>query len=149
MSIFDTTIASEEDSLAQVINHGPIHKAGFLNERVVYALSSDEHLCFYPVSANDDSDDPKPVVFGDLRDRLGCDYAIGVSPEGLADYLAVGNHSSQVNCFLISALLTLRRNTRIELRPLKDGQLTTQPEIIIQGAHGDDIVRSLFAKAEV
>lgn len=94
MSIFDTTIVSEEDSLAQVINHGPIHRAGFLNEKVVYALSSDEHLSLYPVSANDDSDDPEPAVLGDLREGVGCEYAIDVSPEGLAGYLAVGNHAS-------------------------------------------------------
>jgi WD40 repeat protein len=94
VSIFDTTIESEEDSLAQAINHGPIHRAGFLTEKVVYALSSDEHLSLYPVSTDDDNDDPEPVVFGDLREKLDCEYAIHVSPEGLTGYLAVGNHAS-------------------------------------------------------
>ena len=78
----------------QVINHGPIHKAGLLNEKVVYALSSDEGLSLYPVSSSDESGNPEPVVFGDLRELLGCEYAIDVSPEGLAGYLAVGNHGS-------------------------------------------------------
>jgi hypothetical protein len=94
VSIFDTTIADEEDSLVQVINHGPVHKAGFLNEKIVYALSSDENLSLYPVSSSDESEDPESVVFGDLRERLTCEYAIDVSPEGLAGYLAVGNHGS-------------------------------------------------------
>lgn len=94
VSIFDTTVANEEDSLMQVVNHGPIHKAGFLSEKVIYALSTDEHLSLYPVSSNDESDDPEPVVFGDLRERLKCEYAIDMSPGGLVGYLAVGNHES-------------------------------------------------------
>jgi WD repeat-containing protein 89 len=94
VSIFDTTITSEEDSLLQVVNHGPIHKAGFLNEKVIYALSSDEHLSLYPVSSDGDDEDPEPVIFGDLRERLGCEYAIDVSPRGLEGYLGVGSHSS-------------------------------------------------------
>ena len=94
VSLFDTTIASEEDSLIQVINHRPIHKAGLLSDKVIYALSSDEHLSLYPVSSNDENADPEPVVFGDLRERLACEYAIDVNPHGLAGYLAVGNHGS-------------------------------------------------------
>lgn len=94
VSLFNTTIASEEDSLIQVINHRPVHKAGFLSEKVIYALSSDEHLSLYPVSSNDESADPEPVIFGDLRERLGCEYAIDVNSHGLAGYLAVGSHGS-------------------------------------------------------
>lgn len=94
VSIFDTTITNEEDSLVQVVNHRPIHKAGFLSEKVIYALSSDEHLSLYPVSSDDDNDDPESVVLGDLRERLECEYAIDVSPRGLKGHLAVGSHTS-------------------------------------------------------
>lgn len=94
MSIFDTAVVDQDDSLVQVANHGPIHKAGFLNEKVIYALSSDEQLSLHPVSSNDDSNDPDPVVFGDLREPLQCEYAIDVCPKGLEGYLAVGAHSS-------------------------------------------------------
>jgi hypothetical protein len=43
----------------------------------------------------------------------------------------------------------MNRNPRIELRTIKEGRLAMKPEIMIQGAHGDEIVRSLFAEINV
>lgn len=78
VSIFDTSVAEEDDSLLQVINHGPVHKAGFLDENCVYALSSDQRFSIHPVSTLDDQQDPVPSVMGDLRPTIPCQYVIDV-----------------------------------------------------------------------
>ena len=78
VSLFDTTIVEEEDSLLQAINHGPIHKAGFLSASRLYALSSDQNLAIHPVSTPGDEQDPQPTLFGDLRPKIPCQYVIDV-----------------------------------------------------------------------
>lgn len=95
VSIFDTNIQDEDDSLLQVINHGPIHKAGFFSDEVVYALSHDERLALHAVSSQidlTDTDDCPPVDFGDLRPILRCEYAIDVVKIGSDNFLAAGTH---------------------------------------------------------
>ena len=92
VSLFDTNIAEEEDSLLQVVNHGPIHKAGFLGEKRVFALSSDQNLAIHPVSSADDEADPEPVIFGDLRPLVSCQYVIDVLRSGEEYVVATGSN---------------------------------------------------------
>lgn len=95
VSIFDTNVQDEDDSLLQVINHGPIHKAGFLSDETVYALSHDEQLSIHAVTNQSDTsnaDDVSPILFGDLRPILQCDYAIGVFEVGGEVFVAAGTH---------------------------------------------------------
>lgn len=47
------------------------------------------------------------------------------------------------------SLLTPYRTPRVELRPIKDGELASKPELVIPNAHGEDVVRSLFADTSV
>lgn len=82
VSLFDTTIVEEEDSLIQAINHGPIHKAGFLGNHRLYALSSDQNLAIHPVATPGDEQDPEPTLFGDLRPIVPCQYVIDVQKHG-------------------------------------------------------------------
>ena len=110
VSIFDTNIGDEDDSLLQVVKHGPIHKAGFLSDEVIFALSHDEQLSIHPVTIEDEdhamhlaeplsnleearADDVPPVHFNDLRPVLGCDYAINVLQAGGNSFVATGNHT--------------------------------------------------------
>ena len=94
ISIFDTTIHDEEDALVQVINHGSVHKAGYLAEDAVYALSHDEHFSVHPVNtADEEAVEPAPIVFGDVREKLGCDYVINVMVTGQGPLMATGMHT--------------------------------------------------------
>lgn len=90
--MFDTTILEEEDSLLQAINHGPIHKAGFLGDHRVYALSSDQNLAVHSVLTPDDQEDPQPVLFGDLRPIIPCQYVIDVQKHDDDVVIAAGTN---------------------------------------------------------
>jgi WD repeat-containing protein 89 len=113
VSIFDTNITDEDDSLLQVVNHGPIHRAGFLSDEVIFALSHDEQLSIHAVTCDTEdatiasagppadtasfsADDIPPVHFGDLRPILQCDYAIDVMQFGDKCFVAAGTHSRYV-----------------------------------------------------
>ncbi|KAK6344886.1 hypothetical protein TWF718_006838 [Orbilia javanica] len=99
INIYDMTIPEEDDALHQVINHGSsIHRAGFLNDSTIYGISHDENLSVYKLAdPNENVEEPRPVVFGDVRAKLGCDYAVDVLLRGRESagtgILAVGSHS--------------------------------------------------------
>jgi hypothetical protein len=111
VSIFDTDVKDEDDSLLQVVNHGPIHKAGFLSDEVVFALSHDEQFSIHAVTsdaetaipfsgswsenANPTTNDVPPVHFGDLRPVLHCDYAIDVLQVDDSTFVATGTHNTR------------------------------------------------------
>lgn len=94
VNIYDTTITDEDDALVQVINHGSVHHAGFLNDRAIFALSHDEVFSIHPATDPDDeqSQDPNPVQFGDLRQPLDCEYIaqLCLGAQGLP-HIAAGN----------------------------------------------------------
>ena len=98
VNIYDTRIADENDALCQVINHGSVHHAGFLDDRTVYALSHDEVFSIYPVTDPDDhqmssdEDQQWPIQFGNLREPLGCEYVaqLWLGSAG-QPYVAAGN----------------------------------------------------------
>ncbi|KAK6496707.1 hypothetical protein TWF481_001695 [Arthrobotrys musiformis] len=94
INIYNLTIPEEDDALHQVINHGSIHRANFLTQSTIFALSHDEKLSVHKLADEDDSIEPRPVVFGDIREKLGCDYAVDLllRGEGGAGILAVGSH---------------------------------------------------------
>ena len=112
VSIFDTNVEDEDDSLLQVVNHGPIHKAGFLSDEAVFALSHDEQFSIHAVTsdaetaillpgslsenANPATSDIPPVHFGDLRPVLHCDYAIDVLQVDGGTFVATGTHTRYV-----------------------------------------------------
>lgn len=95
VSIFDTLILEEEDSLLQAVNHGPIHKAGFLSQDNLYALSSDQNLALHSLTIEDvDSDmaEPAPDQLGDLRPIIPCEYVIDILHTGPDHVVACGSH---------------------------------------------------------
>jgi hypothetical protein len=110
VSIFDTNISDEDDSLLQVVNHGPIHKAGFLADEIIFALSHDEQFSIHSVTSDVQdvavpvvgslsdtaADDIPPVHFGDLRPVLHCDYVIDVVQFGIQNFIATGTHRRYV-----------------------------------------------------
>ena len=102
VNIYDTTISDEDDAVHQTINHeSSIHHAGFMapNLRDVYGLSHDETFSVYsltdPEKEENNEEEPAPIVFGDVRSGLECEYVIDVLRERRREemWMAVGNHS--------------------------------------------------------
>ena len=77
----------------QVINHGSVHHAGFLAERAIYALSHDEVFSIHPATDPDDEQtrEPEPVQFGDLRQPLGCEYIAQLCGGSQGAFIAAGS----------------------------------------------------------
>ena len=94
VSLFDMNVAEEDDSLVQAVNHGPIHKAGFLQSDALFALSSDQNLSLHPIYSPERDQEPEPVLFGDLRPIIPCEYVIDVVRTGLDHAVAAGSHRS-------------------------------------------------------
>ena len=94
VSIFDSEVQDEDESLLQVVNHGPIHKAGFLSSEAIYALSHDEQFSIHPVTEElgDHENGPPPRRFGDLRPVLSCDYVVDVFSVAGDVFLVAGSH---------------------------------------------------------
>lgn len=103
VSIFDTLVVEEDDSLLQAVNHGPIHKAGFFGHDDLYALSSDQNLALHSLTL-DDSDLEKPAsdLLGDLRPKVPCEYVIDVFHSGPDYVTACGSHRYAKRCCMRS-----------------------------------------------
>ena len=89
-------MSDEEEALYQTINHGSsIHHAGFLKNASIFALSHDEKLSTYDmiVDPEETVEEHAPVHFGDLRERLGCEYVVNVMPRpGISAVVGFGSH---------------------------------------------------------
>lgn len=140
VNIYDISISDEDDALLQVQNHGSsINHAGFLSNSDFFALSHDETFSVYHLNRQGDStEEPSPMVFGDLRPKLDCEYVVDVIPSGCGGVEAivgVGSHSKQ----------------HLDLVPLRltnDWSLNSSQTIRLSGAHGEDIVRSMHVNNE-
>jgi hypothetical protein len=96
VNIYNTTITDEEEALHQTINHGSsIHHADFLTDVDIFALSHDEKFSMYKLVTNSEEgvEEPLPVNYGDLREKLGGEYVANVvrRPDGGA-VLGIGSH---------------------------------------------------------
>lgn len=102
----------EEDALHQTINHGSsIHKAGFTSDIDIFALSHDEKFSMYEMVTNPEEsvEEHPPVNFGDLREELGCEYAVNViSRPGGGSVAGVGNHRCCISVMLIEVVRLMR-----------------------------------------
>ncbi|KPI44275.1 putative WD repeat-containing protein [Cyphellophora attinorum] len=133
VSIFDSTVVEEEDSLVQGLNQGPVHKAGFLDQSSFYALSSDQNLALHPVFDDTRTEEPKPIDMGDVRPLIPCEYVVDIVKSGTAATIATGSHSK----------------SRVDLVAIQpDGNFDLQNRIVLEGAHSEEIVRSIFTSDE-
>jgi WD repeat-containing protein 89 len=144
VSLFDTRISDEQDSLLQGLTHGPIHKAGFLGSHstdAFFALSSDQQLTLQPVfdESRGDQEEAKPIIVGDLRPLVPCEYVVdvlsgGVVGEGAEAWIVGGWHSKG----------------QVDLVPLgSGGALEGGKRIVLLGGHGTEVVRSIFVDQQV
>ncbi|GAB7355113.1 hypothetical protein MBLNU459_g5689t2 [Dothideomycetes sp. NU459] len=134
VSIFDATIADEDDALVQVLNHrGAVHCAGFLTEQEVYAVSSDEQLSIYTLSQPSDPEDATlpTTMFGDVREQLNSSYVVDVfrSAPSLPTWIAAGDTNS----------------SRLSLVPLQEKwAFDISGTVEMPGAHGEEVVRDIL-----
>lgn len=152
VSVFDTSIGDEDDSLLQAFDHGgSVHKAGFISD-AIYALSSDQKFIIHPLnsSASNDSEVVRPVDFGDLRPIAQCNYVIDIIPNPNQAYIVTGSNLRYAYENLLSwccSLLTFNQSNRhVDFIPLSitpKFALSTQSVIRLEGAHGEEIVRSV------
>lgn len=96
VNIYDVSISDEDDALIQVENHGSsISHAGFLSSSDFFALSHDEIFSIYYLNEEGDSttDESSPIVYGDLRSKLDCEYVVDVIPSGSGEAIVgAGSH---------------------------------------------------------
>ncbi|KAL4806505.1 WD40-repeat-containing domain protein [Aspergillus unguis] len=132
VNIYDTTVTDEDEALVQVINHGSVHHAGFINERTIYALSHDETFAIHPATDPDDeSQEPEPIQFGDLRQPLACEYIAQLCIGSQGPYIAAGN----------------KIDKRLDLIPLVASptwRFDEQNVWRLPGGHGEEVVRSVY-----
>jgi WD repeat-containing protein 89 len=158
VSVFDTNIQDEMDSLIQGFNHGPIHKAGFLSEVALYALSADQKFSIYPLnSSEEDSSDMIPAAsFGDLRPTAQCDYVIDVLRDIDQQYVVTGSNLRYEDRRVLAQLATMlilgNSDPHVDFIPLTASPtfvISEENVIRLQGAHGEEIVRSLYLDRSV
>jgi WD40 repeat protein len=95
VSIHDTSVADEDEMTVQTLNLGAsVHRAGFLADALVCALSHDERFALYDVSEEHGSGDAL-CDFGDLREGLGCQYVADVVPKVDGSGAIVGTGSQE------------------------------------------------------
>jgi len=133
VNIFNTMISEEEEALYQTINHGAsIHHSGFLSEVDVFAISHDERFSTTQmiIDINEDIEEPPPIHFGDLREKLGCEYVANVlARPGGGAVVGVGNHSQETFDL-------------IQLANEPPWTFKQESTVNLYEAHGSDIVRS-------
>ncbi|KIX00797.1 uncharacterized protein Z518_09862 [Rhinocladiella mackenziei CBS 650.93] len=140
VSIFNIQIPEEEDSLVQAVSHGPIHKAGFLGPSDIYALSSDQNLALHSLtieSTNADAQENEipPDQLGDLRPVVPCEYVIDIVHSGPDHIVACGSHRRADS-----------HRSRVDLVKIdRAHQLNLDQRIVLEHAHGGEVVRSIFA----
>lgn len=144
LNLFDTKIQEEEDALYQTVNHGSsIHHAGFLTDVGIFALSHDEKFSIYEMitSPEENVEEPPPVHFGDLRERLRCEYVANILPRPSGSAVAgIGSHR------YLMKLLCLRRAvaniTTLQHRKLRTRTTKKRQSMGIRAWVERDIVRS-------
>ena len=99
VNIYNSTISDEEEALYQTINHGAsIHHANFLSEVDIFALSHDEKFSMYELVTDPEEgvDEPPPVHYGDMREKLGGEYVANVLTRPNAGaVIGFGTHRSE------------------------------------------------------
>ncbi|KAL2820711.1 WD40-repeat-containing domain protein [Aspergillus granulosus] len=137
VNIYDTTVTDEDEALVQVINHGSVHHAGFINEKTIFALSHDEDFSIHPATNPDDpTQEPDPVQFGDLRQPLACEYIAQLCIGSQAPYIAAGNKLD-------------KRLDLIPLVPTPSWRFDEQNLWRLPGGHGGEVVRSVYVDEQV
>ena len=130
VSIFEVEQADEDDALIQVFNpRSAIHCCGFLGMNEVYALATDEQFFVYKTGEGTFDDGTSEIKAGDIREKLDCMYAVGVTGSAHNPVLAIGHN--------VNETLSL-----VPLQPTDPSRFGLP--IDLPGAHGEEVVRDLI-----
>lgn len=126
VNVYNTNITDEDDAVYQTINHGAsIHSTGFLAEKRIFALSHMETFSIYQVANPDENvEEPKPREFGDVRNQWECEYVVDLLP----GYVACGTNS----------------DNKFKLIPFYNEEAFPQTQMVFNGGHGEEVVRSVY-----
>ncbi|KAF3481290.1 WD domain-containing protein [Arthroderma uncinatum] len=141
VNIYDTTVSDEDDALLQVIKHSSIHHAGFVDDTAVYALSHDELFSVHPITCADEDepvDQVKAVEFGDLRPILKAEYVVQVLVDKVGSYVVSGRTSDR----------SLSLTPLLHTPEFHFDQSNSWTLPGAHGAHGEEVVRSVFFDSE-
>ena len=157
-----TRDADDDEALLQVINHGSsIHHTGFLRAAAphledlsIYGLSHDEILTIYPFhnSASNDNDslkgDEEKCLWGDVRQKLGCEYVLDLVPEsgaGRGGTLVVGSCQQQ---WLDLIPFKKDWDGQVGKGRVSEWKLDSDTGIRLAGAHDNEVVRCIHVVPE-
>lgn len=129
VNIYDLKQQDEEDAQLQLINFESIHSANFLSPTRIYTLSHMETFALHQLVdlTTEESIEPQPTVFGDIREKWGCEYVVDIYAPG---YICCGSNTE--------GLLKL-----YQFDPTKENFDQLGAAISFPRAHGDEVVRDL------
>ncbi|KAK7204931.1 WD40-repeat-containing domain protein [Myxozyma melibiosi] len=128
---YDTSIADEDEAVAQVIHNGAsVHLTGFLPgvDDAIFAASHIETWSVHKQTNKDDESEDESMQrkeYGDVRESWGCEYIIDVNTQ--SGYVAVGSNTTSK-----LALIQLDSST---------GEVLPTSRIECDGAHANEVVR--------
>ncbi|KAH8813285.1 WD repeat-containing protein-like protein 89 [Xylogone sp. PMI_703] len=133
VNIYNTTISDEEEALHQTINLGhSIHRANFLSDLDIFALSHDEKFAIYSLvtDAREEVEEKPPQDFGDIRERIGGEYVANVIKRGAGiAAMGIGIHSRE-------------EFDLVQFKNSPPWTVVQESKVTLRGAHGSEIVRS-------
>ncbi|KAJ9132979.1 WD domain-containing protein [Pleurostoma richardsiae] len=130
VNVCDTKITDEDEVVIQTFNHGSVHRAGFLNNTEVFALSHDEKFALYDM-AEEQEKGSATLDLGDIREKVHCQYVADVFPKDNGAGAVIGAGSQDQQMFQL-----------IHMSKSPSWTLHTDNTVGLPGAHGSEIVRS-------
>jgi WD40 repeat protein len=134
-----------EGALHQVINHGSsVHRAGWMEEGEVWAVSHDEVLGVYKFYEQGGDEGPVEETerreLGDVREAVKCEYVVDVVTKNGGGYVVAGNHSKQ----WVDMVGLVKRGMEVE-----DWGWNFEDGYRLAGGHGEEICRGILVHEPV
>ncbi|SCV00907.1 LAME_0G12772g1_1 [Lachancea meyersii CBS 8951] len=130
VNVYDLTQDEEDDALHQVINFASIHTCGWSSPNRIYTLSHMETFGIHELNKKqEESTEPKPIEFGDIRKPWDCNYVVDVCP----GFIATGK--------------TEEGRGELKLIPFINETVNLGSAITIPHAHGDEVIRDVLVPA--
>lgn len=117
-----------EGALKSVLNHGSVHRCGFLPGGELWALSHHEVLALYG-----DAGEGETFALGDVRSTLECEYAVNLLPRGDGAWVVAGNKEGQW----------------LDLRPVSKTGRWEEGGYRLVGGHGAEVCRDVLVDITV
>ncbi|GMM38261.1 hypothetical protein DASC09_056000 [Saccharomycopsis crataegensis] len=138
INVFDLSQELEDDCLYQVVEFASIHSAGWLTSTRIFGLT---HMETFGVAELNDMTveaaiEPKPLEFGDIREKWGCEYVVDLYVESSSKgrgYVACGS---------------INDKNQVKLVRFAKEKLKMSKSVIIDRPHGEEIARCVLVSAK-